>query len=332
MLNNIDYVMDILQMDNSTSIKVLDQKEIKHFNNQLIVNMDNYQHPFHILVNAFTKNNEIDWEGMYKYIKDNYSFMRITQVIKATDEEGLAKRLIDYMTKSDTEKYKVKREGKYVYVPWEELTSKEKRKNINKHNKSVTVDSFEDLQKLTKESVGDIKYILNKKEYDALGDDIKLEDFVTPTLKTIKIKSPEDLKKIWKLITEEKYSIGFTYANELLSATSDAYKPYKLEGKGAAVAIAFNALEKALLRMSSGFLLRNAIDTFNQLISDMYLEKGLGYIASNNRQILKYIMYGENIYNTYKLVNEERMFTLSEIMLANKNISKGTNTKKNLDL
>ena len=332
MLNNIDYVMDILQMDNSTSIKVLDQKEIKHFNNQLIVNMDNYQHPFHILVNAFTENNEINWEGMYKYIKDNYSFMRITQVIKATDEEGLAKRLIDYMTKSDTEKYKVKRESKYIYVPWEELTSKEKRKNINKHNKSVTVSSFEDLQKLTKESVGDIKYILNKKEYDALGDDIKLEDFITPTLKTIKIKSSEDLKKIWKLITEENYSIGFTYANELLSATSDAYKPYKLEGKGAAVAIAFNALEKALLRMSSGFLLRNAIDTFNQLVSDMYLEKGLGYIAGNNRQILKYIVYGENIYNTYKLVNEERMFTLSEIMLANKNISKGINVKDNLNI
>lgn len=324
-------VLYLIQRDSTpTNLKILNKEDIKKFNNQLIVNMDNYQHPFHILVNSFRtglNNNDIDWNKLYKYIKTHYSELRITQVIKANNNEGLARQLFDFIKVKDTAKYKDNK-------TWNELSRKEKKKYLEQHNKKVKVESFEDLQNLTKNSVQDIKYILkNKKMYDAIGDDVVLSDFITPTLKQIKIRNVEDLKKIWELITtqgDKAPSIGFTYLNEILSATEDAYKPYKLAGKAGYIAAGFNMAQKALMRMSSGFLLRNAMDTFNQLISDMYLEQGISGIALNSKQIVKYLLYGESIYNNYKRISEERMFTLSEILLANNNINKNINLDDNL--
>ena len=324
-------VLYLIQRDATpANLKILDKEDIKKFNNQLIVNMDNYQHPFHILVNSFRtglNNKDIDWNKLYKYIKTHYSELRITQVIKANDNEGLARQLFDFIKVKDTAKYKDNK-------TWNELSRKEKKKYLEQHNKKVKVKSFEDLQNLTKNSVQDIKYILkNKKMYDAIGDDVSLSDFITPTLKQIKIRNVEDLKKIWELITtqgDKAPSIGFTYLNEILSATEDAYKPYKLAGKAGYIAAGFNMAQKALMRMSSGFLLRNAMDTFNQLLSDMYLEQGIAGIALNSKQIVKYLLYGESIYNNYKRISEERMFTLSEILLANDNINKNINLDDNL--
>lgn len=337
MLNNKESILEIItEPDSKSNIKLLDKDAVNNFENNLLVQMDSYQHPFSILVNAFRvyKNGkeDIDWNKMYKYLKDNYSSIRITEVMKAEDSEGLARKLIDYITVSDTEEYEVKRKGVTKKYKWEELTAKEQKKLLSKHNKNVRVESFDDLQELTKKSVGDIKYYLGKNTYDSLGNDINISDFITPTLKQIHIKSPKDLETLFEYIKNNDVAVGFTYLNDILSATEAAYKPYQMEGKFAHMAIAFNSFTKALMRMSTGFLVRNAVDTFEQLMSDMYQQQGLRYMMTKPHEIAKYILYGERIYDIYNIMSEERMLTISQILLANKNIEKNIDVKENLEV
>lgn len=337
MLNNKESILEIItEPDSKSNIKLLDKDAVKNFENNLLVQMDSYQHPFSILVNAFRVykdgKEDIEWNKMYKYLKDNYSSIRITEVMKAEDSEGLARKLIDYITVSDNEEYEIKRKGVIKKYKWEELTAKEQKKLLSKHNKNIRIESFEDLQELTKKTVGTTKYYLGKNTYDSLGNDINIKDFITPTLKQIHIKYPKDLKTLFEYIKNNNVAVGFTYLNDILSATEVAYKPYQMEGKFAHVAIAFNSFTKALMRMSAGFLVRNAVDTFEQLMSDMYQQQGLEYMMTNPHEIAKYILYGERIYDIYNMVSEERMLTLSNIMLAYKDIEKDINVEKNLNI
>ena len=312
-------------VNNNSNLKVLQISDIQTFQDSLLLNMDMYQHPFQILVHSWTYTTadgkvEPDWDRLYKYLVQNHSYIRITEVVKAKETEGLAKRLINYITLYDTNMYKNKKgEDK----EWGALTKLEKLKRINKTKRKglPKLETFEDLKKLTKDAI----FTFNKESYKIDTDvyDPEKFDFITPTLKEIKITSPKQLKDLWyKGILENKLAIGFTYINDLISATEDAYKPYIVDGKGARLFRATLSIQKALMRYSSGFLLRNAMDTFNQLLSDMYLEKGLGYMAMHPRQLLKYLQYGTNVYSMYSKLSEERLFTLSEVKLLYMNIDK----------
>jgi hypothetical protein len=114
-------------------------------------------------------------------------------------------------------------------------------------------------------------------------------------------------------VIKNKLTIGFTYLNDLMSATEVAYKPYIMDGKGANILSALNSFQKALMRFSAGFLLRNAMDTFNQLMTDMYRQKGALYMMTHPRVIVQYLQYGWDIYSIYKALSEERLFTLEDI-------------------
>lgn len=280
-----------LDNNQNNKLRPLKQEDLKQFNDQLIMKMDSYQHPFTSLADAFRRtlddgNESIDWEAMYKYIKDNYRFLRITVVMEAGIDEGLAKKFYNYVKAKDVE-----------------------------------INSFEDMQKVLKDlefRVGDKE--LSYRKYKGINDDVKAEDFITPTLKQIRIKSPKDLEKIYNLVTgPDAPAIGFTYINDIMQATEVAYRPYTFDGKGRHVVSKLNMAHKLMMRLSSGFLLRNAVDTFNQLISDMYIQNGFAQFL-RPAQIHKYIRYGESIYSVYQLLSEERMLTLADIMITYKNI------------
>ena len=337
MLSHLSEISEILlgQGDDDINIKVLDSDDVDAFKDNILMNTDMYQHPFHILVNTFSDGgkSEPDWNAMYDYLERNYSMIRITEVVKAYDDEGLARKLINFIKVIDNNLY-TNSKGKQVH--WNELTRKERRKQVNKvKHKNITkaLTTWEDLDKLTKDALNNVSFRLGNKLYDKIDKDLKNVEFVTPTLKQIKVRSGKDLKKLWyDGVLKNNLTIGFTYINDIMSAMEFAYKPYVMNGKGAHIARAFNSMQKAIMRFSSGFLLRNAMDTFNQLWSDMYLEKGLKFTLAHPRQIVKYLKYGANIYSMYEYISEERLFTLSDIRITYKNIEQTKDNKEIITL
>jgi hypothetical protein len=298
-------------------ITKLMQKDIVNLQDDLIMNIDKHQRPFTILIDAFkrvskTGNEYIDWDAMYSYLKQYWRYIRITQVRKAEDTEGLAKQFMDYISVQDTNKYK-NSAGKEV--EWKFLTKKEQKKYYKQHQKYTEFNTFEDLQRKFKQATG--KFKLKEKEYDIIGDDVNIDDFFTPTLKQIRIKSAEDLKTIYNILIEKGDKaplIGFTYINDILDRIKTAYKPYRVDGFAAKFITKFNIMQKAALRLSSGFLLRNAMDVFYQLVSDMAIQKGLTPAVLQPQQLYKYIQYGDHIFRVYEFLNDERMFTLIHIL------------------
>lgn len=311
------------EFDNSNNpnlpkpVTKLTQKEVNKVQDDLIVNMDKHQHPFVILVDAFKRTSKTgdeytDWDAMYKYLKDNWRYIRVTQVCKAEETEGLAKRFLDYIAIQDTNKYK-NSEGKEV--EWKYLTKKEQKKYYKQHSKFIEFNTFEDIQNRFKEVVG--KFTFKGKEYDVLDYELNIKDFFTPTLKQLHIKSAEDLKRIYKILIskgDEAPLIGFTYINDIIDSIETAYKPYRVDGFAAKYINKFNIRQKEALRLSSGFLLRNAIDVFNQLFTDMYIQKGLTPTLLKTSEIAKYLKYGDHIFQMYEFLNEERMFTLIHVL------------------
>lgn len=298
----------------------LTQEVIDEFETDLIMNMDKHQHPFMTLVEAFKRKSNtgdeyVDWDAMYKYLKDHYRFIRITEVIKAGKDEGLARTLIDYISIQDTTMYK---DIDGIDKAYNELSKKGKKKYYKQHNKFTELNTFEDLQARFKEAAGaSFKLGKGQKKYDALDNDLNIDDFFTPTLKQIRIKSADDLKYIYKKLIEEGDQaplIGFTYINDILTSIEDAYKPYRVDGFAAKYITKFNIMQKAALRMSAGFLLRNAMDVFLQLSSDMYLERGLTPVLFKPAQVARYLKYGDHIFQAYEFLNDERMFTLIDVL------------------
>ena len=326
----------MINEDDSNNIRLLNKNDVRDFESQLIMNIDNYQHPFQTLVGIFTEYKVdkktgteiefIDWQGMYDYLKQNHKYMRITQVIPAESTEGLARRFLDYVKVQDTSLYKY--DG--VDVEWDLLPNKLKKKYLEQHNKQVHFETFEDLIAQT-----DIVFKLGKsnKLYQGFESDLDVSNFITPTLKQIEIRSWKDLKNIWEYITDPKNArlpIGFTYLNEIMSATEDAYKPFKVGGFGEKFIKTYYVLTKYLMRFSQGFLLRNAVDTLVQTATDMYIEQGLNPLLFDLKQMHKYIRYGENIYDVYRLISEERLCTLLHIMISYKNLSKESQIDKKI--
>ena len=225
MLGNIVDVESLLLQNNNnnnTNIKVLEAADVQTFKDSLLLNMDAYQHPLQKLVGAFryTKSDgteDIDWDRAYKYLVKNHSYIRITEVVKAKDFEGLAKHLIDFITYQDTNFYK---DSKGNDREWKALTKLEKLKRINRVKRKLLpkLESFEDLKKLTKDAL--INFDNSTYKIDLEKFDPSTFEFITPTLKEIKIKSAEDLKELWlKGVLENKLAIGYTYLNDIMSAT-----------------------------------------------------------------------------------------------------------------
>ena len=334
LIKNIPELSKVLSLNyESNNIDVLTKEDIKTFENQLHLELDKLQHPFYVLVDTFSTNKNgqknIDFKGMYKFINKYYDEIRITQLAKAEESEGLAKRLLDYISVEDNTKY-LAEDGKTKR--YKELNKKDQKKYKKEHLKNIkntkAVETWEDLISLN-EIIN-----LNGKKYTGVAGDLKGKilqtEFITPTLKQVKIKSWQDLEKIWNIIKanpEEANAYGFAFKNDIMDGIQRVYKPYQLTGAGRKIALGINAFNKIAMRLGSGFILRNIADVINQLWTDMKIN--LRFIKASNKEILRYSIYGLQVYDVYKVLSDERMATLLKVLDAYKALKDPENYKPN---
>lgn len=351
--------------------KEITQKTIDDLYNSNIMNMDKYQTPFRNILEItdeqFSKTGEIDWKELWRWYKTNKRFHRLTVVVPAHADEGLARRIYDALGKTDTD--------------WEQKTAEERNqsKNIEEHynkikfkteddlkdfcekimniderlynliNKPQNVDDLlvhhnnKELVALVKEYLANLKQSmglddfikglrsqdfykdlknlkirLNGQEYDGLNvKSIDTGAYLSPTVKEIIVKGPDDLRTVWEYIKHNgDYMIGFTDLDSFMSSMEQAYKPYQFTGAFRKVIGKMQSNEKLLMRLTPGFLLRNYVDTWNQLFSETYVQQGFKGFFNSNKNVLRYTLLARQVYGMYKRMNEERLMTLldSEIL------------------
>lgn len=284
--------------------KLLTPKDIKQFQNSLIMQLDKYQTPIEYVFNMFTDGEgNVDYKEMFKALDKYHKYLRVTVLMKPFDDEGLIKNLNDYFTK-ELEVSK-------------ELSPKEQKKYIKEHIEDTKFKSLDDLKVFLKTITKGVR--INDKVFEGVDNLLFTEDelnnldnFITPTLKEIKLKSYKDLIRLHKIVKENKYVIGITGLDKIMDAMETAYKPYKIQDFKSGLIGSFNITQKAIMRFSSGFLLRNAIDTMAQLISE---QQQHGNLLLQAKEMVYYFNKSMQIFELYKLLSEERMFTLSEILL-----------------
>lgn len=299
--------------------KLLEQKDVNQLKNYNLLNMDKFQTPFIHMIEFWGKEDKYgeikyNWDAMFKWYKANRRNNRLTIVMKAFDDETLIKKLTDYIRIEDENTY-----GKDNKL-WKDLTYKEQQKHKKERYNNTKIKEFnnvEDLQKFMEELGADNKKIKYKgKVYKGAESSLDLTQHISPTLKEIDINSAEDLQNVLKFIeANEGVLIGFSDLNSTMSAMEQAYKPYRHTGKFADVIGSMQQLEKLMLRYSVGFLFRNFVDTWNQLMSHMYMEQGANGIVrdlfTDNKKLVKYFAETFEIYGLYKTLSEERLLVLT---------------------
>lgn len=284
--------------------KLLTPKDIKQFQNSLIMQLDKYQTPIEYVFDMFTDGEgNVDYKEMFKMLDKYHKYLRVTVIMKPFDNEGLIKNLNDYFTK-ELEVSK-------------ELSFKAQKKYIKEHIEDTKFKSLDDLKVFLKTITKGVR--LNDKVFEGVDNLLFTEDelnnldnFITPTLKEIKLKSYKDLIRLHEIVKENKYVIGVTSLDKIMDAMETAYKPYKIQDFKSGLIGSFNIVQKAIMRFSSGFLLRNAIDTMAQLISE---QQQHGNLLLQSKEMVYYFNKSVQIFDLYKLLSEERMLTLSEILL-----------------
>lgn len=294
-----------MQQGKISKPSMLSIEDIQQFQDSLLMNMDSYQTPFINITQIFIKDGDIDWDEFYKMYKDNHKYYRLTVVMKPFDDEGLIKNLNDYFTKEIKD--------------FDKLSKREQRKILREQaHKFKTID---DLKEFIKTISKDNKIRLQNQTYsEALFTQQELDDpnniinnFITPTLKEVVVHSGKDLKAIFELLKNSNYQIGFTSLNDIMTSMSSAYKPFKFSGTFSQMIAMLNIAQKTLMRMSAGFLLRNAVDTFNQLTTELYQQQnGYGAILKSP-EIIYYLGKSKDIYDLYRYISQDRLVFLIEV-------------------
>jgi len=295
-----------------------------------------------------------DYEMMYDwYIHSNYV---LTKSMYAFDDETLANRLLSVIRRTD-KSFNTK--GKMYKLMHRPNTRFETLDDLKDFLKDLAEGNTKDVLIFNKREYKDIEamvvclhkdipslfdtdkqikvkaltditnkqtdelYIVDNKYYTWNGDhfieQFGIDQFITPTLKEIRINGPKDLQKIHEHLIDaavngkedEQFKIGFTNKNDMLSAMEQGYRGWETKGKFAPLMGTLLYAQKLLMRLSFGFLFRNAADTFNQFISQLIEEQGVGVLT--NKEVIRYLGMTFKVYNMYKYVSEERMQTLAEI-------------------
>ena len=272
--------------------KELTQKDIDTFRATRFKQYEGLQVPFLAYADYYKiKNNEgnyeINWSDMFKDYKANSRYHRLTIVLMPFEEETLVKNISAF------------------------IHSTSKDKDTRKQLKDI-MDKWLEGVDISKEKIPE--FMFDNKVRQLIGD-IDPKQFITPTLKEIEIHSAKDLETIFNNITNgtwKNLAIGFVSLDDTMTAMENSYYAYTMRGKVNKVLLALQRTEKWMLRFSSGFLLRNAVDTFNQLMSELYQQKGmLGLV--NPKNTLGILHQTSKVYDMYKYLSEEKMYTMIDI-------------------
>jgi hypothetical protein len=251
---------------------------------------------------------------MYEHVKRNSNFIRLVVVKDGYASEGLIKRVGDLFRKNDPE--------------WEKKTRWQQFIGAAKHRDKVRFNSFDEIESYVKQ-LNDPKdkkvnsIIFNGKEYTSVDlDNINFKEDLSLTTKQIDVRSWKDLEKIFNLI--KKYQadegvnlqFGFVTIDSLMSLYNQAYKPFRFKGGWSNILAQLQYLEKLLMRFNYGFIMRNYLDTWTQLYSELYKDFGVFGAFKNRKQIVRIMGLTHDVYNIYKDVSEERLLSLLEVKTA----------------
>jgi hypothetical protein len=140
-------------------------------------------------------------------------------------------------------------------------------------------------------------------------------------MKEINLKSWKELDRLLKLLENklaqgEVLNIGLVTIDNLMSSYETAYKPFKFTGPLSSVLAQLQYLEKLLMRFNVGFLMRNMLDTWLQLYSEVYKDFDIYGTLKNNKEIIRIMGLTFDVYNMYQDISEERILTLLEVKTA----------------
>jgi hypothetical protein len=167
------------------SPQYLTVENVEQFYDQGLLNMHNYQTPFLTVAELWKKENDYDWDAMFKWYVQNSRFQRLTIVMKGFDDEHLLRRIQHFFRKSI--------EG------WKEMTQKEKMKYYKKHYDSMTFNKFEDLISYMEKLNTDLELpVIKYKGHKYYGWDELTVEVKKHLHKKIKIQDEEKLKSYFE--------------------------------------------------------------------------------------------------------------------------------------
>ena len=279
--------------------------DIDDFHNSNLMSMHNRQSSFLATVDAFRINSstgEPDWDAMYNWYVKRYDFARVTIITQPENEEGLLKTLsTEIFEEVENKKDKDKRKYKWAF------------KNLEEVQKFVERLKLGDPQKPIRFNGKDFSGIsLDPKTLEFISG--KTERFLTPTLKEINIKNGEDFKKLYELMMKDSTVqplIGFTTINDIMDAYDQAYIMYKQTGLWSQQINKLLQFSKYLQRYSLGFIVRNWIDTWNQLWSEKQQEYGNIGALFKIPEIINVMKGMSEIKSVYKKVSLDRLLYLT---------------------
>jgi len=307
----------------------LTSTDIDRIKRSNLMNMDKYIFPLITVASIFKKDIVVidgngnkttkrvyDVKALYEYLKSNRGFIRLVVQKDAYDMEGLAKQVGDLFVKDDP--------------TWENKSRWDKFWGRRKHAKDIKFKSFEDIIEYINKLNDPIKYakdfeeapkkiLFKGKEYTSVDlDGINLGDNLSPTLKEIDLRSWKELDRLLKLLEKklsqgESLNIGIVTIDTLMTSYETAYKPFKFSGSLASFLGQLQYLEKLLMRFNYGFIMRNYIDTWLQLYSEIYKDFDIYGSLKNNKEIVRIMGLTQDVYNMYQDISEERILTLLEV-------------------
>jgi hypothetical protein len=307
----------------------LTSTDINRFKNTNIMNMDKLIYPLISAASIFKKDIVLldgngnkttkrvyDVKEFYEYLVSNRDFIRLVVQKDAYNTEGLAKKVGDLFVKDDP--------------TWENKSRWDKFLGRRKHSKDIKFKSFQEIIDYVKELNAPIKksytfetpinkIIFKGKEYTSVDlNGIDLGSDISPTLKEINIKNWKELKGLLKLLEDklaqgEVLNIGLVTIDNLMSSYETAYKPFKFTGPLSTWLGQLQYLEKLLMRFNYGFIMRNMLDTWLQLYSEIYKDFDIYGTLKNNKEIIRIMGLTFDVYNMYQDISEERILTLLEV-------------------
>ena len=229
---------------------------------------------------------------MYEWYKSRYDFVRLSIIRKPDDSEGLLRRL-------STEIWQ------------DELDNKGKKKSKLMFKSEKDIEDFKDKLKLGADQES-LRF--GKKEYDGIALDLDTKRFITPTLKEINIRSAKDFQTLYEGIINQpgaEFLIGFVMINDIMDAYDQAYLPYKQTGFASDIISKMLSTSKFIQRLSTGFLIRNWLDTWNQLYSEAQMKYGNIGVLFKLPEILKIMRAMSDLKSIYQRVSIDRILYLT---------------------
>jgi len=293
----------IRSMYNYTQPRYLGKEDLEEFSHSLLMQMHYKLSPFLNTLPAFPNNDPkskdaFDWKEMYKWYVSRYDQRRLVIIRQGENNEGLLKRLTDMM--------------------YTEVELLKKGKVIKKSKKLFnTPDEFiEHMKEVTKDSKKQKGFKFNQTPYSGISLDVELKDFITPTMKEIDIKNWETLKYIFEQIQKDptkSYFIGFVSVNDIMDTYEQTYMPFSYDGNPLIESLIWFMYKssKLIQRFSLGFIIRNWVDTWNQLYSEAQQKYGVIGAILKLPEIIGLMKNVHEIRSIYKRVSLDRTLYLT---------------------